>query len=155
MSLDNWTAMWAEHKRLSQAFPEIEVLVQIDKKLTRRWGQVRKMPDIPHSYLVKLSYYLPGSDEALDTLRHEWAHVLARELYGKWGHGGTWRMLAAELGAAPKRCAPAQLPSPKLVPTCEDCGNKHRPRSRKISGGRCATCRSSKIAWVRYEPTRT
>ncbi len=40
---------------------------------------------------------------ALDVIRHEYAHYMDDKLYGGAGHGTTWKMCCARVGAAPVR----------------------------------------------------
>ena len=45
-----------------------------------------------------------AEEEALDTIRHEYAHYMDHMLYGIGGHGTTWKMCCAKVGASPVRC---------------------------------------------------
>lgn len=42
--------------------------------------------------------------EALDTIRHEYAHYMEFMLYGKTGHGPRWKKCCIKVGAMPIRC---------------------------------------------------
>ena len=90
-------------------------------------------------------HYLNSSDEQIrDTILHEIAHALAGN---QAGHGYKWQQIAASIGAAPERCAPA---TPDVVNTakhnyvleCSGCGKKwYRYRLRKeAQRAYCATC---------------
>lgn len=54
------------------------------------------------------NYYFQDPDwsteEALDTIRHEYAHYMERVLYGRGGHGSTWKLCCGIVGAMPIRC---------------------------------------------------
>ena len=43
-------------------------------------------------------------EEALNVIRHEYAHYMDHELYGGTGHGSTWKKCCAGIGAVPQRC---------------------------------------------------
>lgn len=43
-------------------------------------------------------------EEALDTIRHEYAHYMDHMVYGNMGHGMTWKRCCIEVGALPIRC---------------------------------------------------
>ena len=43
-------------------------------------------------------------EEALNTIRHEYAHYMDHVIYGNFGHGETWKICCAKVGASPIRC---------------------------------------------------
>ena len=43
-------------------------------------------------------------EEALDTIRHEYAHYMDHMVYGNMGHGVSWKRCCLEVGALPIRC---------------------------------------------------
>lgn len=43
-------------------------------------------------------------EEALNVIRHEYAHYMEHVLYGKGGHGSTWKKCCSAVGAVPQRC---------------------------------------------------
>lgn len=43
-------------------------------------------------------------EEALDTIRHEYAHYMDHVLYGHGGHGPTWKLCCGVVGAMPIHC---------------------------------------------------
>lgn len=43
-------------------------------------------------------------EEALDTIRHEYAHHMDYVLYGHEGHGATWKLSCGIVGVLPIRC---------------------------------------------------
>ena len=43
-------------------------------------------------------------EEALDTIRHEYAHYMDHVLYGNLGHGVTWKHCCTIVGALPIHC---------------------------------------------------
>ena len=43
-------------------------------------------------------------EEALDTIRHEYAHYYDHMVYGNFGHGATWKQCCRIVGAFPIRC---------------------------------------------------
>lgn len=45
-----------------------------------------------------------GWEERRDTIRHEVAHLLARKLDRRAGHGKLWKRVAVACGARPERC---------------------------------------------------
>jgi hypothetical protein len=47
-------------------------------------------------------------EEALDVIRHEYAHHMDHVLYGGMGHGATWKQCCRTVGAIPLRCSSAQ-----------------------------------------------
>ncbi|MCD8089644.1 MAG: SprT-like domain-containing protein [Clostridiales bacterium] len=53
-------------------------------------------------------YYFGNSswpiEEAIDTIRHEYAHYMDHKLYGCMGHGPSWKKCCREVGALPIRC---------------------------------------------------
>lgn len=42
-------------------------------------------------------------EEALDLIRHEYAHYMANEVYGTCGHDVTWKICCKKVGANPLR----------------------------------------------------
>ena len=93
------------------------------------------------AYLIRLSSHL-SYDEMQDTLRHEFAHVMAGM---KKGHSEHWKEWARAVDATPERCAPKY---PALTPlhhyTCPSCENRvirkaNRFRTDKWVCGRCKT----------------
>lgn len=42
-------------------------------------------------------------EEALDVIRHEYAHYMDHVIYGGYGHGKTWKMCCLKVGASPVR----------------------------------------------------
>ena len=47
--------------------------------------------------------------EAIDTIRHEYAHFMDYVLYGNFGHGATWKECCNKIGARPIRCSDESL----------------------------------------------
>lgn len=43
-------------------------------------------------------------EEALNTIRHEYAHYMDHMVYGNMGHGISWKKCCNEVGAMPIRC---------------------------------------------------
>jgi predicted SprT family Zn-dependent metalloprotease len=83
-------------------------------------------------------------EDALDTILHEVAHALA----GRGaGHGATWKMIALDIGAQPRRCHTLTTPQLSVVGTCA-CGPKYQ-RTRLPGSGRKYTCRicSETVVW--------
>lgn len=54
------------------------------------------------------NYYYQNPDwpieEALDVIRHEYAHYMDHKLYGNLGHGASWKHCCVMIGALPIRC---------------------------------------------------
>ena len=59
------------------------------------------------SRFVFSNYFFQNSDwpdaEALDTIRHEYAHYMEYVLYGHGGHDATWKHCCVVVGADPER----------------------------------------------------
>ena len=105
---------------------------------------------------IRLSRYISSDDQAIDTLRHEYAHAVAELKHrSKAGHGRLWRRLAAEMGARPRSCGKGPLLAvPLLQPSCAACGHAHAPRARRSPRARCRACRSRRIEWQPVTATR-
>ena len=92
----------------------------------------------PQRRTVEVSRWVVEVDEeeAIDTLLHEAAHALAWARHSVRGHGPSWKTLALELGARPKRCyhrdLGAKRPLAPLVLRCSGCGTTW-PRHRRSS----------------------
>ena len=90
--------------------------LEITPSLKRTLGQAKRTGS--RAYLIRLSSYL-SYDEMQDTLRHEFAHVMAGL---RQAHGAKWKDWAMDVGAVPKPCAPQY---PALTPlhtyTCPNC----------------------------------
>ena len=98
---------------------------------------------------IRLSRYLSGDEQAIETLRHEYAHAVAERKHGsKAGHGRLWRRLAVEMGARPRSCGKGPLLAvPLLQPSCGSCGQAYAPRARRSRRLRCGACRSGRMEW--------
>jgi hypothetical protein len=105
---------------------------------------------------IRLSRYISSDDQAIDTLRHEYAHAVAELKHrSKAGHGRLWRRLATEMGARPRSCGQGPLLAvPLLEPACTACGHKHTPIARRSRRARCRACRSSRLDWRPVVTTR-
>lgn len=59
------------------------------------------------------NYYFRDSgwpeEEAIDVIRHEYAHYMDHMIYGKLGHGATWKHCCGIVGAFPIRCYDEKL----------------------------------------------
>ena len=67
-----------------------------------------------------------GTAEFFGTVLHEIAHALVGPGHG---HGPTWKRKCLEVGAAPKRCGQADMPTGRWTATCSSCGatfDRHR-----------------------------
>ena len=132
--------------------------------LTLRYGiEVRlQIADLRSRYgdqkgdRIRLSRYISSDAQAIDTLRHEYAHAVAELKHrSKAGHGRLWRRLAAEMGARPRSCGQGPLLAvPLLEPACTACGHKHTPVARRSRRARCRACRSSRLEWRPVTATR-
>lgn len=49
------------------------------------------------------------AEEALDTIRHEYAHYMDRVLYGGTGHSNTWKKCCSDVGAVAMRTYSGKL----------------------------------------------
>lgn len=98
---------------------------------------------------IRLSRYIASDDQAVETLRHEYAHAVAELKHGsKAGHGRLWRRLAVEMGARPRSCGQGPLLGVPLVePRCAGCGHVYAPRARRSQRMRCGACRSRRLEW--------
>lgn len=60
----------------------------------------------PASFTFSIRYFQDPAfprEEALDTIRHEYAHYMDEVLYGESGHGATWKACCRRIGARPMR----------------------------------------------------
>jgi len=105
---------------------------------------------------IRLSRYISSDEQAIETLRHEYAHAVAElEHRSKPGHGPLWRRLAVEMGARPRSCGKGPLLAVPLVqPSCEACGQAYAPRARRSHRLRCGACRSRRLEWRPVLATR-
>ena len=105
---------------------------------------------------IRLSRYISSDDQAIETLRHEYAHAVAELKHNsRAGHGRLWRTLAVEMGARPRSCGKGPLLAvPLLQPSCAACGISHAPRARRSLRLRCRACRSRRIEWRPVTATR-
>jgi hypothetical protein len=105
---------------------------------------------------IRLSRYISSDEQAIETLRHEYAHAVAELKHGsKAGHGRLWRRLAVEMGAHPRSCGQGPLLAvPLLQPSCVACGFTHAPTARRSRGARCRACRSGRLEWQPVVATR-
>src|SRR5256886_15752991 len=105
---------------------------------------------------IRLSRYLSNDAQAIDTLRHEYAHAVAEfKHHSKAGHGRLWRRLAAEMGARPRSCGQGPpLALPLLEPARTACGHTHAPVARRSRRARCRACRSPRLEWRAVITTR-
>ena len=107
-------------------------------------------------YRIRLSAYLTP-EEMDDTLRHEFAHVMAGL---NKAHGEVWKHWAWVAGARPERCAPQY---PALVPlhtyTCPKCDDRVVRRvnrfPKKSKGLYCVGCRTpvSQFIYAYVDPS--
>jgi hypothetical protein len=119
------------------------VIVRLEyANLRSRYGDQRKDR-------IRLSRYIATDSQALDTLRHEYAHAVAELKHrSKAKHGALWRRLALEMGARPRSTGLGPLIGvPLLAPSCESCGHRHAPRARRMRRARCSSCGSRRIGW--------
>ena len=87
-------------------------------------------------------WFKEGNMEQIeDTILHEIAHVLCREMHGnRHGHDSYWRFIARSIGCSGERCASSNIRQYKYVYECPKCGKKFY-RLRKYSDSRsCASC---------------
>src|SRR5947208_1850841 len=90
---------------------------------------------------IRLSRYISSDAQAIDTLRHEYAHAVAELKHrSKAGHGRLWRRLATGMGARPRSRGPGprraqfQLLHPHLLPAkAQTLRNPLTPRFRIVS----------------------
>jgi hypothetical protein len=105
---------------------------------------------------IRLSRYISDDAQAIETLRHEYAHAVAELRHGsKVAHGPLWRRLAVEMGARPRSCGKGPLLGvPLLEPACISCGHTHTPVARRSRRARCRVCRSPRLDWRPVVATR-
>jgi hypothetical protein len=117
--------------------------------LRSRYGDQRKDR-------IRLSRYIATDAQAIDTLRHEYAHAVAELKHrSKAKHGALWRRLALEMGARPRSTGLGPLVGvPLLEPTCGTCGHRHAPRARRLRRARCCACGSARIVYQQVLRTR-
>ena len=81
------------------------------------------------------------TEQAMNTIRHEYAHFLAGP--GE-GHGKKWKELAVQVGAKPVRCgewSDAQRAAiSKYAYQCQECGEVYRRVRRIPTGSYCGVC---------------
>jgi hypothetical protein len=105
---------------------------------------------------IRLSRYISSDEQAIETVRHEYAHAVAELKHkSRGGHGRLWRKLAVQMGARPQSCGQGPLLGvPLLEPVCYACGRTHAPVARRSRRARCRDCRSSRLEWRRVVATR-
>jgi len=72
------------------------ITVVVTGKLTRKFGLA-----VYRQREIHLNPHLLGTSELDDTVRHEFAHFLAKDRYGEGGHGKKWQYCARLVGARP------------------------------------------------------
>lgn len=121
----------------------------IDSRTTLRAGHCRYYK----SEVGISAWVLDAPDhEVVDTLIHEIAHVLDRDV-GAGDHGANWKAIATRIGADPspyysERMA-ACAPPPKyqiICPKCGVIGERHR-QSMRLTHRVCMTCGSDGLKW--------
>lgn len=139
----NLEVVEAELERLKAAWG-ISARVEV-ANLKGRWGDCRIHRvggGKPISAIIRLSRYIPDMAEALDTLRHEYAHAVT-DWNQRTGHGWDWRVTARQMGATPRACAPRSkrlVGVAKLEPFCPDCNHRYRAVARRNRRYRCREC---------------
>ena len=105
--------------------------LEVTPSIKRTLGDTRQRRG-SRRFHIRLSTYL-SHDEMQDTLRHEFAHVMAGL---KAGHSGVWKQWAVDVGAKPERCVPRY---PALAPlhtyTCPNCENHVIQRANRVPVG--------------------
>jgi len=99
---------------------------------------------------IRVSRYIADTRNALDTVRHEYAHAVAdRKRGSKDGHGRLWKKLAAEMGARPSSRGRGMLVNvPLREPQCLRCRRRYLPLARVPRRARCPGCGHRKITWT-------
>lgn len=97
-----------------------------------------------HRRMITLSWHLTKlntEEQVKDTVLHEIAHAICGQGHG---HDMTWKLVAQQLGATPKRCS-KELPKDvdyKYIAKCQHCGKVYRrnriKRDRSYSCGNCS-----------------
>ena len=83
-------------------------------------------------------------EEIRDTLLHEIAHALVGPGHG---HDAVWEARCLEVGAIPRRCGQADMPSGAWQATCPGCAKRfHRHRRPKRGKYYCVPCGPSRGA---------
>ena len=79
-----------------------------------------------------------------NTLRHEIAHALDYEIYGKCGHGNTWKRIAKTILNDAERCFSNNKISftetTKYTLTCINCNNTFPSHKSKRAKSACGEC---------------
>ena len=128
--------------------------LEITSSLKRTLGQTKRTG--LRAYLIRLSSYL-SYDEMQDTMRHEFAHVMAGL---RNAHGEKWKDWAVDVGAVPEPCAPQY---PALTPlhtyTCPNCKDHvirrvNRTDNKRWVASRCQTP-LTEFAHAYVEPTES
>ena len=112
---------------------------EVTPSIKRTLGQTKQTG--LRAYLIRLSSYL-SYDEMQDTMRHEFAHIMAGL---RKGHGEHWKEWARAVDATPERCAP-QYPAltPLHIYTCPNCKDHvirrvNRTDNKRWVATRCQT----------------
>lgn len=103
-------------------------------------------------HTIELSvHFVARNNEAeiLDTLLHEIAHALVGPGHG---HDRVWKSKCLELGAQPRACVAADMPTGRWRASCGSCGaqfHRHR-RPRTLTGWHCRRCgpTSGALTWT-------
>ena len=133
-TFDEASALLAQLKSKHRC--RLRIVLDVTPSLKRTLGQASQTG--PRAYVIRLSSYL-SYDEMQDTMRHEFAHIMAGL---KNGHRETWKDWARVVGARPVRCAPQY---PALTPlhtyTCPNCPG-HVIRRANLLGNRSLIAKS-------------
>lgn len=109
--------------------------------------------------IIGLSKTVIQTEEQMqDTLKHEYAHLLAYKRHGRAGigHGDPWKQAMIDVGLQPKvrHCYEVQRNSPRqqVGYTCQRCGtvlvrNRKLPKRRRYIHNGCGG--AIKYAWTR------
>ena len=128
--------------------------LEVTSSLKRTLGQTQQKRG-NRRFLIRLSAYL-SYDEMQDTMRHEFAHVMAGL---RKAHGEPWKEWAVDVGATPKPCVPRY---PALTPlhtyTCPNCKDHVIRRVNRLASGRKWVARQcgtplDKFTYSYVEPT--
>jgi len=91
-----------------------------------------------------VEHNLDKIDKIKDTILHEIAHAISKEMFNKRGHGRYWKYTAKCIGANPKRCydgSTIDRPSPYMF-KCHTCGHEsprfRKPKYTHLSCGKCS-----------------
>ena len=131
-----------ENKRLNLIHPqkrEVRVMYHENPKRMLGWFNTGMKFHV-HMNLAYFQYE-DDLDQFLDTLRHEWAHLVDYQERGYSNHDSQWRRVAIRMGATPRarsKNLENSMHKHKLV--CKNCGPRYSVNKRPSRPSSCGKC---------------